>query len=89
MANTTFDGPVRSRNGFQSIGPGAVPALTAATDLTVADHAGRVLTMDPVGTPTAITIPAIVSILSSLDAQLKLKLRNRRADLVQKQIYKQ
>ena len=61
MANTTFDGPVRSRNGFQSIGPGASIALTAATDLTVADHAGRVLTMDPVGTPTAITIPAIVS----------------------------
>jgi hypothetical protein len=59
MANTTFSGPVRSKNGFQSIGPGAVPALTAATDLTVADHAGRVLTMDPVGTPTAITIPAI------------------------------
>ena len=59
MANTTFDGPVRSRNGFQSIGPGAVPALTLATDLTVADHAGRLVTMDPAGTPTAITIPAI------------------------------
>ena len=38
MANTTFDGPVRSKNGFQSIGPGAVPALTLATDLTVADQ---------------------------------------------------
>ena len=61
MANTTFDGPVRSRNGFQSIGPGAVPALTIATDLTVADHAGRLLTMDPQFTPTAITIPAIVT----------------------------
>ena len=59
MANTTFDGPVRSRNGFQSIGPGAIPALTLATDLTVADHAGRLVTMDPAGTPTAITIPAI------------------------------
>ena len=59
MANTTFDGPVRSKNGFQSIGPGAVPALTLATDLTVADHAGRLVTMDPAGTPTAITIPAI------------------------------
>ena len=59
MANTTFSGPVRSKNGFQSIGPGAVPALTLATDLTVADHAGRLLTMDPAGTPTAITIPAI------------------------------
>lgn len=61
MANTTFDGPVRSRNGFQSIGPGAVPALTLATDLTVADHAGRLLTMDPAATPTAITLPAIVT----------------------------
>ena len=59
MANTTFSGPVRSKNGFQSIGPGAVPALTLATDLTVADHAGRLVTMDPAGTPTAITIPAI------------------------------
>ena len=59
MANTTFSGPVRSKNGFQSIGPGAVPALTLATDLTVADHAGRLVTMDPTGTPTAITIPAI------------------------------
>ena len=59
MANTTFDGPVRSRNGFQSIGPGSVIALTAATNLTVADHAGRLCTMDPVGTPTAITLPTI------------------------------
>tara|TARA_R100001510_G_scaffold36526_1_gene32977 strand:- start:481 stop:1020 length:540 start_codon:yes stop_codon:yes gene_type:complete len=59
MANTTFDGPVRSKNGFQSIGPGAAIALTAATDLTVADHAGRLLLMDPVGTPTAITLPTI------------------------------
>ena len=59
MANTTFSGPVRSKNGFQSIGPGAVPALTLATDLTVADHAGRLVLMDPAGTPTAITIPAI------------------------------
>jgi len=59
MANTTFDGPVRSKNGFQSIGPGAVVTLTAATDLTVAAHAGRICTMDPVGTPTAITLPTI------------------------------
>ena len=59
MANTTFDGPVRSRAGFQSIGPGSTVALTLATNLTVADHAGRILTMDPVGTPTAITLPTI------------------------------
>ena len=61
MANTTFDGPVRSKNGFQSIGPGAAVALTLATNLTVAAHAGRLLTMDPAGTPTAITLPTINS----------------------------
>jgi len=60
MANTTFDGPVRSRSGFQSIGPGSTVALTLATDLTVAAHAGRIITMDPAGTPTAITLPSIV-----------------------------
>ena len=31
MANTTFDGPVRSKNGFQSnLGPAAVKAVTAS-----------------------------------------------------------
>jgi len=59
MANTTFDGPVRSKNGFINLGPDAVKAATLATDLTVADHAGRLLTMDPAGTPTAITLPTI------------------------------
>ena len=59
MANTTFSGPVRSKNGFINIGPGAVKAVTLATDLSVANHAGRLVTMDPQGTPTAITIPAI------------------------------
>ena len=59
MANTTFSGPVRSQNGFQSIGPGSTVDLTLATDLTVAAHAGRVVTMDPAATPTAITLPTI------------------------------
>ena len=44
MANTTFSGPVRSLNGFISFGPKAVVSLTADTTLTVATHAGRVLT---------------------------------------------
>ena len=44
MANTTFAGPVRSLNGFISFGPKAVVSLTADTTLTVADHAGRVIT---------------------------------------------
>ena len=61
MANTTFDGPVRSKNGFINLGPNATVNATAATDLTVADNAGRVFAIDPVGTPTALTIPAIVS----------------------------
>ena len=61
MANTTFDGPVRSRNGFQSIGPGAVDANTLATNMTVANNAGRIMLMDPATTPTAITLPAINS----------------------------
>jgi hypothetical protein len=68
MANTTFDGPVRSRAGFQSIGPGSTVALTLATDLTVKDHAGRILTMDPTGTPTAITLPTIVGGTDSASA---------------------
>ena len=68
MANTTFDGPVRSRAGFQSIGPGSTVALTLATDLTVKDHAGRILTMDPTGTPTAITLPSIVGGADSASA---------------------
>ena len=68
MANTTFSGPVRSKNGFINTGPGAVKALTLATDLTVADHAGRLITMDPAGTPTAITIPAINATADSASA---------------------
>ena len=43
MANTTFDGPVRSKNGFINLGPAAVKAVTLATDLNVADHAGRLV----------------------------------------------
>ena len=39
--------------------PGSTVDLTLATDLTVAAHAGRVVTMDPAGTPTAITLPTI------------------------------
>jgi hypothetical protein len=59
MANTTFDGPIRSRNGFQSIGPGSFVNLTADTSLTVAAHAGRImLTNDADG---KFTLPTIIS----------------------------
>ena len=43
MANTTFSGPVISKNGFTSINPGMTVSLTADTTLTVASHAGRIL----------------------------------------------
>tara|TARA_R110002072_G_scaffold114547_1_gene244666 strand:+ start:1369 stop:1911 length:543 start_codon:yes stop_codon:yes gene_type:complete len=61
MANTTFEGPVRSRNGFINLGPGAVDANTLATTMTVANNAGRIMLMDPATTPTAITLPGINS----------------------------
>jgi len=43
MANTTFSGPVISKNGFVNTGPGMTVSLTADTTLTVATHAGRIL----------------------------------------------
>ena len=43
MANTTFSGPVISKNGFVNTGPGMTVSLTADTTLTVASHAGKIL----------------------------------------------
>mgnify|MGYP003142497987 FL=1 len=43
MANTTFSGPVISKNGFINTGPGMTVSLTADTTLTVASHAGKLL----------------------------------------------
>lgn len=62
MAQTTFQGPVRSLGGFISQGPGAVVAITASTTLNPTSHAGRVLSIG--GTLAAdltITLPAIVT----------------------------
>ena len=42
MANTTFSGPVISKNGFITTGPGMTVSLTADTTLTVATHAGKI-----------------------------------------------
>ena len=63
MANTTFSGPVRSLNGFISFGPKAVVSLTADTSLTVATHAGRVLTTNDAD--GKFTLPSITSGSSS------------------------
>jgi hypothetical protein len=62
MARTTFQGPVRSLNGFISQGPGNVVALstTGNTTLTVSEHAGKILRIG--GTLAAnrtITLPTI------------------------------
>ena len=59
MANTTFSGPVRSLNGFISFGPKAVVSLTATATLTVADHAGRILTCNAAS--GKFTLPTITS----------------------------
>jgi len=43
MAQTTFDGPIVSRNGMYSAGSGSVVNITASTTLTPELHAGRLL----------------------------------------------
>ena len=57
MANTTFDGPVRSKNGFINLGPGMTKSLTADTSLTVQEHAGRILLLNDAD--GKFTLPAI------------------------------
>lgn len=58
MANSTFDGPVRSLNGFYSQGPGNILTLGATVTLSVATHAGHTLL---VPATCAITLPTIVT----------------------------
>ncbi len=63
MANTTFSGPVISKNGFIGTGPGSTVALTTNTPLTVNAHAGRILlTQDADG---IFTLPSIVATADS------------------------
>ena len=58
MAITTFQGPVRSLNGFISDGPGAIKAVSTAT-LTLDDvtYAGRI--MNITAATTTITLPTL------------------------------
>jgi len=60
MAQTTFQGPVRSLNGFTSIGPGNIVAVSTST-LTIdpALHAGRIMRIT--AATTTITLPAAVA----------------------------
>jgi hypothetical protein len=59
MANTTFSGPVISKNGFIGTGPGSTIALTANTSLTVNDHAGRILLLQDAD--GIFTLPSIIA----------------------------
>ena len=58
MANTTFQGPVISKNGFYNTGPGNVVDADASISLTVASHAGKIVHNDAAGAVTY-TLPAI------------------------------
>ena len=59
MAKSTFSGPIQSLAGFISAGNANVVSLTADTTLTVASHAGKILTCnDPDG---KFTLPSIVA----------------------------
>ena len=58
MSISTFDGPVRSLNGFYSQGPSNILTLGATVTLSVATHAGHTLL---VPATCAITLPTIVT----------------------------
>ena len=58
MAKSTFSGPVRSLAGFISAGNANVVSLTADTSLTVASHAGKILTCNDAD--GKFTLPSIV-----------------------------
>ena len=59
MAKSTFSGPVKSLAGFISAGSSAVVSLTADTSLTVAAHAGKILTCNDAD--GKFTLPSIVT----------------------------
>jgi ABC-type proline/glycine betaine transport system substrate-binding protein len=60
MAQTTFQGPVRSLNGFITQGPDNVVDITADTTLTVAAHAGKIITAGgTLASNLVITLPAV------------------------------
>tara|TARA_R100001443_G_scaffold7067_2_gene16240 strand:+ start:10185 stop:10691 length:507 start_codon:yes stop_codon:yes gene_type:complete len=59
MAKSTFSGPVQSLAGFISAGNANVVSLTADTTLTVASHAGKILTCNDAD--GKFTLPSIVA----------------------------
>ena len=59
MAKSTFSGPIQSLAGFISAGNANVVSLTADTSLTVAAHAGKILTCNDAD--GKFTLPSIVA----------------------------
>ena len=69
MAISTFDGPVRSLNGFYSQGPGNVVSVTSSTTLTVAEHAGKIIKVGgTLASNVVLTLPSINTSASSPSA---------------------
>lgn len=69
MALSTFEGPIRSLNGFYATGPGNVVTITATTSLTVAAHAGKIISVGgTLASDITLTLPSIVTTASAVSA---------------------
>lgn len=66
MAQSTFQGAVKSLSGFISAGPNVVVNVTASTSLTVAAHAGKLIRVN--GAAITLTLPTIVTTASAASA---------------------
>lgn len=66
MAQTTFQGPVRSLGGFYSQGPGSIIDITASTTLNPANHGGRIIAVG--GSLAANVVLTLPTINASADA---------------------
>jgi hypothetical protein len=63
MAKSTFQGPVKSLSGLISAGPGGAVTLTTSTQLTVDDHAGRIIRVN--GAAITLTLPLINAVAAN------------------------
>ena len=60
MAQTTFQGPVRSLGGIYQQGPASVVALSSSTTLSPTAHGGRIITVGgALAATTTLTLPTI------------------------------
>ena len=66
MAQSTFQGAVKSLSGFISAGPNVAVNVTATTALTVAAHAGKLITVN--GAAITLTLPLINATASTAAA---------------------